>query len=183
VLPGPALVERCFGVVACIDRSCVNNDQPFLIVFESLHRSSLPKKIRQIEALPRSIRVEGEVNGVDRLARTVESLTVSEVHCPHVESTEDFLEKGGKKEVLCQHRPLPEWRGTLHTIRIGLSAFSLESLDISGDKVTDAGLRELKSIKTLKKLDAAFIKGTKAGFKELQGALPGLKLKVIPELK
>jgi len=41
----------------------------------------------------------------------------------------------------------------------------------------------LKSIKTLKRLDASFTKGTKAGFKELQDASPGLTFKVIPELK
>src|SRR5262245_37392912 len=53
---------------------------------------------------------------------------------------------------------------------------SLQLLNLSGTKVTDAGLKELKELKSLRSLYLRHTKVTDAGVKELQAALPRLRI-------
>jgi hypothetical protein len=53
---------------------------------------------------------------------------------------------------------------------------SLQALDLSGTKVTDAGLKELKELENLQTLDLSGTKFTDAGVKEIQAARPGLRI-------
>jgi len=53
---------------------------------------------------------------------------------------------------------------------------SLQTLNLNGTDVTDAGLKQLKELKHLQTLDLRGTKVTDAGVKELQAARPGLKI-------
>jgi internalin A len=53
---------------------------------------------------------------------------------------------------------------------------SLRKLDLTNTKVTDAALKELKELKSLEVLFLTGTKVTDAGVKELQAARPGLKI-------
>src|SRR5207248_2113835 len=56
----------------------------------------------------------------------------------------------------------------------------LTTLALSGTKVTDAGLKELKNLKQLKYLSLWGTKVTPTGVKKLQAALPELKIDGMP---
>jgi hypothetical protein len=53
---------------------------------------------------------------------------------------------------------------------------SLQALDLYGTQVTDAGLKELKELENLQTLDLSGTKVTDAGVKEIQAARPGLRI-------
>jgi hypothetical protein len=62
---------------------------------------------------------------------------------------------------------------------------SLCRLDLQNTEVTDAGLKELASLKSLTRLYLSDFKGrsdrvTKAGVKELQQALPNCRIRLYP---
>jgi hypothetical protein len=56
----------------------------------------------------------------------------------------------------------------------------LKSLDLSGYRITDAGLRALYGLKNLKTLNISGTQVTEVGIRELQSHLPGAEVYFVP---